>query len=42
MTARTRGVLGHGARFGGHEANIEAFTETQWVTVQAGIARYPF
>ncbi|NEM92286.1 aldehyde dehydrogenase family protein [Galbitalea soli] len=36
------GASGTGARFGGHEANIEAFTETQWVTVQADIARYPF
>ena len=36
------GLSGTGARFGGHEANIEAFTETQWVTMQADIARYPF
>ena len=36
------GASGTGARFGGHEANIEAFTETQWVTMQADIARYPF
>ncbi|WP_341976036.1 benzaldehyde dehydrogenase [Microbacterium sp. LWO13-1.2] len=36
------GASGTGARFGGHEANIEAFTETQWITVQADIARYPF
>lgn len=36
------GASGTGARFGGHEANIEAFTETQWVTAQADIARYPF
>jgi benzaldehyde dehydrogenase (NAD) len=36
------GWSGTGARFGGHEANIEAFTETQWVTMQADIARYPF
>ncbi|MGV3712870.1 benzaldehyde dehydrogenase [Pseudolysinimonas sp.] len=36
------GASGTGARFGGHEANIEAFTETQWVTVQGEIARYPF
>jgi benzaldehyde dehydrogenase (NAD) len=33
---------GTGSRFGGHEANIEAFTETQWVTIQGEIARYPF
>lgn len=36
------GLSGTGARFGGHEANIEAFTETQWVTVQSAIATYPF
>ncbi|GAA1688410.1 benzaldehyde dehydrogenase [Microbacterium sediminicola] len=36
------GSSGTGARFGGHEANIEAFTETQWVTVQSHIAQYPF
>ncbi|MCU1425975.1 MAG: aldehyde dehydrogenase [Microbacteriaceae bacterium] len=38
------GVLasGTGSRFGGTEANIEAFTETQWVTVQSEIERYPF
>lgn len=36
------GASGTGARFGGHEANIEAFTETQWVTIASDIARYPF
>ncbi|NLB47912.1 MAG: aldehyde dehydrogenase family protein [Microbacteriaceae bacterium] len=36
------GASGTGARFGGHEANIEAFTETQWVTVQSKIPAYPF
>lgn len=36
------GASGTGARFGGHEANIEAFTETQWVTMQSEIERYPF
>lgn len=36
------GFSGTGARFGGHEANIEAFTETQWVTVQSQIQQYPF
>jgi benzaldehyde dehydrogenase (NAD) len=36
------GASGTGARFGGHEANIEAFTETQWVTIQADVATYPF
>ena len=36
------GESGTGARFGGHEANIDAFTETQWVTVQSQIQAYPF
>ncbi|OLL72323.1 putative benzaldehyde dehydrogenase oxidoreductase protein [Pseudonocardia sp. Ae168_Ps1] len=29
-------------RVGGARANVEAFTETQWVTVRAESARYPF
>ncbi|GAA1721598.1 benzaldehyde dehydrogenase [Isoptericola hypogeus] len=33
---------GTGSRFGGHEANVAAFTEEQWVTVQSRIQRYPF
>jgi benzaldehyde dehydrogenase (NAD) len=33
---------GTGARLGGAEANIELFTETQWVTVRGQIAPYPF
>ncbi|QVQ53557.1 benzaldehyde dehydrogenase [Spiractinospora alimapuensis] len=32
---------GNGSRVGGR-ANLEAFTETQWVTMQAEPARYPF
>ncbi|MDA8296123.1 MAG: benzaldehyde dehydrogenase [Actinomycetota bacterium] len=36
------GDSGTGARFGGAEANIEAFTETQWVTMRSDIAPYPF
>jgi benzaldehyde dehydrogenase (NAD) len=32
---------GTGARFGG-TANLEAFTETRWVTVRGDIAPYPF
>ncbi|MGI5118378.1 aldehyde dehydrogenase family protein [Marinactinospora thermotolerans] len=36
------GDSGTGSRFGGTTANIEAFTETQWVTMQAEIERYPF
>ena len=37
------GVLasGTGARFGG-TANLDAFTETRWVTMRADIAPYPF
>ncbi|MET7752651.1 benzaldehyde dehydrogenase [Micromonospora sp. NPDC005367] len=36
------GASGTGSRFGGAAANIEAFTETQWLTVQGDITRYPF
>ncbi|UDY23431.1 benzaldehyde dehydrogenase [Nocardioides sp. Kera G14] len=33
---------GTGSRFGGGAANLEAFTETQWLTVRPDIADYPF
>jgi len=36
------GASGTGARFGGPAANIEAFTEGQWLTVRGQIAPYPF
>lgn len=36
------GDSGTGSRFGGAEANIEAFTEGQWLTVRSEIAPYPF
>ncbi|MCW2916109.1 MAG: aldehyde dehydrogenase [Actinomycetia bacterium] len=36
------GASGTGARFGGAAHNVEAFTETQWVTLQGGITPYPF
>jgi benzaldehyde dehydrogenase (NAD) len=36
------GDSGTGSRFGGTRANLEAFTETQWVTMRADLARYPF
>nr|WP_061080857.1 aldehyde dehydrogenase family protein [Nocardiopsis alborubida] len=36
------GASGTGSRFGGTRANLEAFTETQGVTVQADPARHPF
>lgn len=36
------GSSGNGSRFGGADANIEAFTELQWLTVRNEIAPYPF
>jgi len=33
---------GAGSRIGGAEANIEAFTESQWVTMRTDVAPYPF
>jgi benzaldehyde dehydrogenase (NAD) len=33
---------GTGSRFGGPAANIEAFTETRWVTISGDIPRYPY
>jgi benzaldehyde dehydrogenase (NAD) len=36
------GASGNGSRFGGAQANIEAFTETQWLTIRPDIAPYPF
>jgi benzaldehyde dehydrogenase (NAD) len=36
------GASGTGSRFGGPDANIEAFTETQWLTTRPSIAPYPF
>lgn len=36
------GASGTGARFGGATANIEAFTETRWITLQGSIETYPF
>jgi len=35
------GASGTGARFGG-AANLEAFTDTRWVTGRGDIAPYPF
>jgi benzaldehyde dehydrogenase (NAD) len=32
---------GTGARFGG-TANLDAFTDTRWVTIRGDIASYPF
>jgi benzaldehyde dehydrogenase (NAD) len=36
------GASGTGSRFGGRRANVEAFTETQWLTLQGAITPYPF
>ena len=36
------GASGTGARFGGAAANIEAFTETRWITMRGEPAQYPF
>ncbi|MFE7197601.1 benzaldehyde dehydrogenase [Microbacterium oxydans] len=33
---------GNGTRIGGATVNIEAFTETQWLTLRSRIADYPF
>ncbi|MGZ4603741.1 MAG: benzaldehyde dehydrogenase, partial [Kineosporiaceae bacterium] len=36
------GASGTGSRFGGPAANVDAFTETQWVTVRGEPPQYPF
>jgi benzaldehyde dehydrogenase (NAD) len=36
------GSSGTGARFGGPAANVDAFTDTQWVTVRSEPPPYPF
>jgi benzaldehyde dehydrogenase (NAD) len=36
------GASGTGARHGGVQANLEAFTQTQWVTLRGDLAAYPF
>lgn len=36
------GASGTGSRFGGAAANVEAFTETQWVTMRGEPPTYPF
>jgi benzaldehyde dehydrogenase (NAD) len=36
------GASGTGSRHGGPQANIEAFTETQWVTMRGDLPAYPF
>jgi benzaldehyde dehydrogenase (NAD) len=34
------GSSGNGSRIGGLDANLEAFTESQWLTVRGDVARY--
>jgi benzaldehyde dehydrogenase (NAD) len=36
------GVSGNGFRIGGQQANLESFTELQWVTVNQEPGSYPF
>ncbi|EHR61165.1 benzaldehyde dehydrogenase [Saccharomonospora cyanea] len=36
------GASGNGMRFGGATHNIEAFTETRWITARRDVAGYPF
>lgn len=36
------GASGTGSRFGGPAANIDAFTETRWVTLRGEVPAYPF
>ena len=36
------GASGTGSRFGGAAANVEAFTETRWITMRRTPAQYPF
>ena len=36
------GASGTGSRQGGPQANIESFTETQWVTLRGDLPAYPF
>lgn len=33
---------GVGGRFGGPHASLDTFTETQWITMQSAVERYPF
>jgi benzaldehyde dehydrogenase (NAD) len=36
------GVSGNGARFGGPRANLDAFSELQWVSMKAAVPEYPY
>ena len=33
---------GTGSRIGGTQANLDAFTDTQWVTIRGDLPQYPF
>lgn len=39
---RERAEPGRGSHHGGAQANLEAFTETPWVTVRGDRPQYPF
>jgi benzaldehyde dehydrogenase (NAD) len=41
MAVMDEAVYGTGARFGG-TANLDAFTDTRWITIRGDIAPYPF
>ena len=36
------GSSGTGSRFGGAAANLDAFTDTQWVTMRSEVPRFPY
>ena len=36
------GESGNGARAGGPQANLDAYTDTQWVTIRGDLPQYPF
>lgn len=36
------GASGNGSRTGGIRANLDASTETRWVSAQSALATYPF
>ena len=36
------GESGTGSRHGGTQANLDAFTDTQWVTIRGDLPQYPF
>jgi benzaldehyde dehydrogenase (NAD) len=36
------GASGTGSRLGGPDYNLDAFTETQWLTVRSEVAQYPW